>query len=149
MATMAGAQKDVRSMLKELIELDFDAIDAYRAAIERLEDSQTKSKLSEFMGDHQRHTRDLSNFMREMGGTPPSEGDVKSVLTAGKVKLADLAGDKAILKAMKTNEDDTNKAYERAVKNEGLTADLAATLQGNLEDERRHRAWIEQRLDAM
>ena len=44
----------------------------------------------------------------------PSEGDSKQMLTTGKVALASLMGDGAILAAMKTNEDDTVTAYERA-----------------------------------
>jgi len=47
---------------------------------------------------------------------------------------------------MKSNEDDTNEAYERAVAREGLPSRLQQILQQNLQDERRHRAWIEARL---
>ena len=50
---------------------------------------------------------------------------VTTVLTKGKVVLGGLIGDNAVLQAMKTNEDDTNTAYERA-----------------LGDERRHRDWM-------
>ncbi len=39
---------------------------------------------------------------------------MKQVLTTGKIPRTDLAGDGAILKAMKTNEYDTVSAYERA-----------------------------------
>ena len=39
---------------------------------------------------------------------------MKAILTQGKVVLADMFGDSAILKAMKTNEDDTVTAYDRA-----------------------------------
>lgn len=50
---------------------------------------------------------------------------VTTVLTKGKVVLGGPMGDKAVLQAMKTNEDDTNTAYERA-----------------LGDERRQRDWM-------
>ena len=50
-----------------------------------------------------------------MGRTPPKEGDMKALLTKGKVVIAGLMGDEAILQAMRTNEADTNTAYERAV----------------------------------
>ena len=48
---------------------------------------------------------------------------------------------------MKQNEDQTNAAYERAVALEGLTGPIREVLDRNLVDERRHRAWIEQRLE--
>jgi hypothetical protein len=60
--------------------------------------------------------------------------------------MADLMGDKAILQAMKTNEDDTNSAYEHATKHDDMASGLRDTVQSNLEDERRHRQWIEQRI---
>jgi hypothetical protein len=50
---------------------------------------------------------------------------------------------------MKSNEDDTNTAYERAADNAVLTADARPVIERNLSDERRHRAWIVQRIEAM
>ena len=49
---------------------------------------------------------------------------------------------------MKTNEADTNTAYERATRHEGLTPEIVTALERNLGDERRHKAWIEARLEA-
>jgi hypothetical protein len=43
---------------------------------------------------------------------------------------------------MKTNEEDTNTAYDRAVVYPGLDAETRAVLQRNLVDERRHREWL-------
>jgi hypothetical protein len=39
-----------------------------------------------------------------MGRTPPKEGDMKPLLTKGKVVIAGLMGDEAILRVMRTNE---------------------------------------------
>lgn len=47
---------------------------------------------------------------------------------------------------MKSNEDDTNTAYNRADRHGGKTPAAAEFLARNLEDERRHRAWIEEAL---
>jgi hypothetical protein len=51
-------------------------------------------------------------------------------------------GDEAILQAVRTNEADTNTAYERAVKFSGLPSNTQDVLQRGLEDERRHCEWI-------
>jgi hypothetical protein len=56
-------------------------------------------------------------------------------------------GDRAILRAMKTNEDDTNTAYERATGRADLTPTIRDVLTRALADERRHRQYIEQRLE--
>ncbi|MBB6510507.1 hypothetical protein F4695_003898 [Rhizobium soli] len=68
----------------------------------------------QFKKDHRQHVVVLNQMPRELAIEAPTEGDMKQMLTTGKVALADLMGDLAILKAMKTNEDDMVTAYERA-----------------------------------
>jgi uncharacterized protein (TIGR02284 family) len=145
MVTTVGTEDRLTDLITDLIKLDYDAIDAYNAAIERLDNKTFASSLRSFRDDHQRHTQNLKPFLRELGGgEAPAKGDAKSMLASGKVKIAALVGDKAILMAMKTNEDDTNTAYERAHSHKGLTSELKKVLDSNLTDERRHRAWIVQ-----
>lgn len=146
MATMVGSEKDLIDRLNKLIELDFDAIEAYEAAIERMSDVSDAEQLRLFMGDHEEHTRNLSDLVIGFGGTPASKADFKRVLTKGKVVIAGLAGETAVLKAMKSNEDDTNQAYERALSQDAAPSYVMDVLQKNLSDERRHRAWIEERI---
>ena len=146
MVTMVGTESDFTTMLSDLSSLDFDAIAAYDSAIERIEDTGFKQTLREFRDDHQRHTSELAALITRLGGTPPTEGGTKSMLTQGKVVLGSMLGDKAILMAMKTNEDDTNTAYERALDHEARPAAAEEVLRRGLADERRHRAWIEETL---
>jgi uncharacterized protein (TIGR02284 family) len=136
------------NLLNNLIELDFDAIEAYEAAITRLSNPHDQDSLRGFMSDHQRHTQDLADVVRELGEKPKTGTDFKHVLTKGKVVLAGLMGDTAILWAMRSNEDDTNKAYEKATEEPGLPARIRDILERNLNDERRHRAWLVQRLQS-
>jgi uncharacterized protein (TIGR02284 family) len=148
MATMAGTQKDLVDLLNNLIELDYDAIEAYRAAIQRLGVSSDQDQLRQFMEDHRRHVDDLSRIVQDLGAQPSSGADFKQVLTKGKVMIGQISGDRGILEAMKSNEDDTNRAYERAVPQAGLPSNVRTILEGNLGDERRHRTWLEQRIAA-
>lgn len=145
MATVTDT-KEIVSDLNDLIELDYDAIAAYQTAIERLENDAYKIKLTEFLGDHERHIVELGKLVLNEGGTPAAEGDARKVLTQGKVVMADLAGDEAILKAMKSNEEQTNSKYEDAVET-GYPEDIQAALQRGLADERRHKAWLVEILD--
>lgn len=149
MATTIGNESDLKSLLSDLVELDFDAADAYEAAIERLDDDVAKQRLTEFKADHTRHIHEVGKLIQDLGERPPQSGDMKSVLTKGKVVMAGLSGDQAILKAMQSNEEDTNTAYERASGRSDLTAEVQALLDKNLDDERRHKAWIEEYLNAM
>ncbi|OAQ22089.1 hypothetical protein K457DRAFT_131499 [Linnemannia elongata AG-77] len=55
MVTLVGTQEDFLKALTELIELDYDAVEAYQAAIERIKDPVYKENLEEFQQDHKRH----------------------------------------------------------------------------------------------
>ena len=55
MVTMVGKQKSFIEAVKELVELDYDILGAYEAAIDNLENPEYKKKFEEFKLDHQRH----------------------------------------------------------------------------------------------
>ncbi len=52
MVTFVGNQENFADALKELVELEYAAVDAYEAAVERLENPVYKAKLKEFKKDH-------------------------------------------------------------------------------------------------
>jgi len=140
MVTSVGTEDDKLEMLQDLIKLDYAAAEAYEAAVERLDNTIYKQQLAAFMRDHERHIEELAPIVRQMGGEVPDSGGAKEMLTEGKVVLGSLLGDEAILKAMKTNENDTNTAYERVV--EKAPPGALAIVQRGLADERRHLEWI-------
>jgi len=142
MVALFGIQNDFRDAIQSLIKLDYAAVAAYQEAIEHLEKQEYKDKLAEFKNDHERHISELSSVFKTMGGIPPKSAGIKQLFTQGKVVFADLLGDKAILKAMKSNEDDTNQAYYNINKHPDITNEAIDALEAGLEDERKHRAWI-------
>lgn len=113
------AQLELIDMLNDLIALDFDAIEAYQAAIDRLKTLADQEQLRLFKQDHVEHTESLAVLVRQLGGEPTKHADFKRVLTKGKVVLGALGGDHAILVAMKSNEDETNRVYERRTRTPG------------------------------
>lgn len=145
MATRVGQENDPIEMLEHLMALDYDAIEAYQAAIDRLDDDGYRQQMASFKADHQRHVRELEPVVRQLGGEPPSGPGGKSMLTQGKVMMANLSGDEAILKAMQSNEDDTNTAYERAL--DRAPAEAQDIIRRGREDERRHWEWISATLE--
>ena len=140
MATRIGTEKDLKEMLENLIKLDHAACEAYEEAVERLDNSSYRQQLAEFKRDHERHIRELSPIVRAMGGNPPADAGAKEWLAEGKVALSSIMGDRAILKAMKSNENDTNIAYERVL--ERCPTEARDIVARGLADERRHCAWI-------
>jgi rubrerythrin len=146
MATMVGTQKSFTQAIKELVELDYDALEAYESAINNLENPEYKKKFEEFKLDHQRHITELSAFLSRCNETAPGGPDnMKKVLVKGKVELASLFGDQNILSAMLSNEEDTNTAYERINARIGESADkeIAKIIADGLADERKHKDWIQ------
>jgi len=145
MVTTVGHESDLKDLLHDLIKLDYDAIDAYDAAIERLDDSKAKEALSGFRKDHERHIAELSPHLSGMGVEVPSESGAKSILTEGKVKLAALIGDSAILTAMATNEIETEAAYRTASERDDIDSKLRDKFLQGMADESIHRKWMEDR----
>lgn len=131
--------------LNDLARLDYDAIEAYRAAIERLESGEYRRQLGEFMKDHERHTTVLAEEVRALGGVPDEGAGGLRMLSEGAVRLGALADDKGILHAMNTNEAVINRSYVEALeKLEGHA--VQQVVARNREDARRHKAWIEAEL---
>jgi rubrerythrin len=152
MATTVGTEDNLMDLLQDLRKLDLAASDAYEDAIHHIDDADAKAQLANFKADHVRHTEDLGRLLQEMGQAPqdlPQSGGLKSLLTQGKVMVAGLMGDRQILQAMATNENDTNVAYERATQHPGLSGDVRAVLERNLSDERRHKQWIDARIQLL
>jgi rubrerythrin len=143
MVTMVGNESDIKDLVKNLIYLEHDAIAAYDSCIERLNDSALSAQIATFKQDHLQHLVVLNQMAGEIGIDAPTEGDMKQMLTTGKIALADLMGDAAILKAMKTNEDDTVTAYERAARHPDAIPASKAFFEKAHQDEERHRAWME------
>lgn len=147
MVTAVGTEAKLNDLLINLIELDYDSVESYQAAINRLRDTNYKKQLEIFYQDHLRHIENLSKYLIKKNVTPPKGPDMKQFITKGKVVIANLFGDKAILLAMKTNEKDTNTAYERAIRHQETTPEILQTLKNNLQDEKKHWQWFSAQID--
>lgn len=147
MTTFVGNQSTFAKALQELVELEYDAVEAYEAAINRLENAEYKQQLTFFKEDHLRHIKDISHLLKSHGeDAPDSPSALKQWLTKGKVVIGNLMGDHMILTAMKSNEIDTNTAYERLQEREDQWMDARSLITQGLEDERRHKRWLENHL---
>lgn len=149
MVTMVGNESEFGKLIRDLIYLEHDAIAAYESTIERLDDKALSAKVAEFHQDHLQHLSTLNEIAVKAGIEAPTKGDMKQMLTTGKIALADLFGDKTILKAMKTNEDDTVTAYERASRHEDALPESKTFFLKAHQDEVRHRAWFETTADQL
>ena len=142
MVTTVGTESALPELVEDLLLLEHDAIAAYEQTIARLENPGYKQRIAEFKGDHDRHVEELTGLAAAVGARPYREGDAKQMLTTGKVALASIAGDSAILAAMRSNEEDTVTAYERASRHTEATPEARALFERAHADELRHRDWM-------
>ena len=142
MVTTVGTESTLPDLVEALLLLEHDAIAAYETTIARLENPGYKQKIAEFKGDHDRHVRELTQIAGAIGAKAPREGDMKQMLTTGKVAMASMMGDGAILSAMRSNEEDTVTAYERASRNSAATPETKPIFERAHADELRHREWM-------
>jgi uncharacterized protein (TIGR02284 family) len=146
MSDTIAEQTKLEQLLEDLVRLERNAIAAYEHAIDRLREQELRSMLGNFCEDHQRHLRELGELLTGVGRQPAEQGDTNRLLTWGKVALGGLVGDTAVLKAMRSNEDVTNAAYDRAAAFADLPEEVRTMIQRAGDDERRHRDWITAKL---
>jgi hypothetical protein len=133
-------------LMNELIERDFDAIGAYGAAIMRISNASDRLRFAAFRAEHARHVNQLTLLVRDLGGAPKTHANLKHVVTMGRVLFGSLLGDEAIIRAMKNQAIETNRAYEDAASIAVLPVNVRMLFDRNRDDERKHLAWIEERL---
>lgn len=144
MVTLVGMQDDFGKALCDLVELEYDAVEAYDAAINRLDNQEYKNQLTSFKEDHVRHISDLSEHLKKHDIDPPSGPSMgKQWLTKGKVVLGNLAGDITILRAMRSNKVDTNVAYEWLRAHDHIWSESQTLIENNYQDEQKHKKWLE------
>jgi rubrerythrin len=141
---MSGAK--LIAELDDLLRLDHDAIGAYTVAIGQFESTTYRETVEGFLRDHERHVRELTELVKEAGGTP-AEG---SHLSSGPFKLAMQAlgaagGDRATILAFKANEGESVAKY-RAAAERPHSEKVAEVLRRAARDEEKHYEWAESRL---
>jgi uncharacterized protein (TIGR02284 family) len=142
------AAMDLNRMLErinDLIALDYDAVGAYQAAIDRMDVESLRMRMREFQQDHLRHIQDLSRVVVTLGGTPRQKPDMKGFILKGFTAVTSMMGNEAALQAMRGNEVLTNRTYKMAL-DEEWSDEVRDIIERNYSDEQRHLAFIENAL---
>jgi rubrerythrin len=142
MVAMIGHDDALADLLEDLIRLEYDTLAAYEDAITRLREADLRSALGIFNEHHLCHLREFGALLAALGRTPPQHGDARRFLARGKVALGGLIGDTAVLHAMRSNEEQTSAAYERALRFDSLPPQTRALLEQALGHERQHCEWL-------
>lgn len=139
------SEEKVIDECNELIRFDYDAIGAYDAAIDAMSDPPIREQLVKFRADHERHVTELSGAVRRLGGDPAERPGARGVIRKTMTKVAGLAGEEQVLRAMRSNEEVLNNQYASRA-NDAFPADVLTIIQKNYSDEQRHLAWVESAL---
>lgn len=133
--------------LNDLIQLDFDAVQAYTQAIDEIDVPTIRDELMHFRTDHDRHVTGLTSIVRRYGGRPVEQSrDFKGFLIEGLTAVRSKMGTENALNAMRSNEQLTNREYQEAVRKD-YPMDILSELEANFADEQRHLQYIEQTIN--
>jgi rubrerythrin len=133
--------------LSELVKVDIDAVHAYDQAIQRIEAISLRDELTLFRQDHDRHVSNLRKLIQAFDVVPPDLGqDFKGFLIEGFTALRSITGVEGALKAMKTNEELTNRKYREALAM-SFSPNTRELLEKNYADEQKHLLFIDRALN--
>ncbi|AZL16410.1 hypothetical protein [Rickettsiales endosymbiont of Stachyamoeba lipophora] len=100
--------------------------------------------MTEMQQAHHAHIQELAHVLKKHGENAPTSADnTKQWMTKGKLVLADLIGDNAILSAMQTNENDAKTAYSRLLERNDVWEDAKSVLKKGFEDETKYKQWFD------
>lgn len=134
--------------LNELIAFDLDAMAAYAAAIEWTDDPEERLRLADLEQGHRRQIDELTGCVSMMGGQPRVMGDMKLLLTQGRVMLATVRGERGMFEALRANEKATVKRYDAVARawGERAPARVGKALVRGLDEARARHRWLVRRL---
>lgn len=126
--------------LKRLMALDQAALEAYDAALNRLNDGPAEQQLTVFRAAHERHLQELARVVSELGGQPDAGATLPAQLRHPEAELQQLSGDNAVLRALLTNAEQVALAYDRALATVPAAANEIVRRARN--DQRHHWEWL-------
>lgn len=139
-------EQDLVSMLKHLLHLANDLCLAYGTAIPRIENRALRETFQKFDKSHDRYRVELAESIVALGSTAPCTGDLHGLVERGRVLLADLSGDSAIVQAMAVNEEELSSALRTAKHHVGLPPKLVDLLDRAIQHEHHHRRFYDDTL---
>ena len=134
-------------LLTRLLRLELELVEAYEAIVERLHDEEVRGHVVAVMNEHVRHSDELAALLRAFGLEADTGRHLDTVLAKGKLVLASVAGERAILRVMAGNETHASEVYREVMHHPELPGGVLEVIGRCLLDEERHSTWLEHRLD--
>jgi uncharacterized protein (TIGR02284 family) len=142
-------EKELLDAISNLVQLDIDAVHAYKQALKEVDDPIMKDRLQKFQAEHQNHIEVLSEKVADLGGQPPKASqDFKGYVIEAFAAIRSFTGLKGALRALKTTEEITNRQYGEVVSWEA-PAELKDLLRQYFSEEKIHLDYLTSNLEAM
>ncbi len=128
---MATDNKDVTSVLNDLIETCKDGEQGFRTAADKAKDSSLKSLFSKYSSQRAGYVQELQSAVQEMGGDPVTSGHVAATMHRGWINLKEALSkdeDKALIFECESGEDAAMKSYKDAL-SKSLPANVLSLVQ--------------------
>ena len=135
--------------LESLAQLDTDAVEVYREAIERTDQEDVRTEFGRFQGEHRYHAEQLSAAIVRLGGKKPElKVDLMGHVAEWVTAFRSMLGKMGPLHAMQTAEHYHNRRYDDAASWEVMDPELEQLLRRFQGDEKGHLSYIEKRLQS-
>lgn len=115
---MAAENKEVVSVLNDLIATAKDGEKGFSSAAEKAKEPSLKSLFSKYATQRAQYATDLQSFVAQLGGDAASSGHVSASLHRGWIGMKEALSkdeDKALIDECEAGEDAAVKAYKEAV----------------------------------
>lgn len=142
MADRTSPSTELVGQLARLWQLDQDAEAAYVAAAGRVRRPALRRGLRALAADCRRHVDELAPYLPAAAVSAGTLDDERRLLRAGRLMLAQVLGDAAVLDALEDVVREGNAAYADALADDALGTRARAVIQRNASDERRHEDWL-------
>lgn len=148
MAFPSSSLPALEQQLSRLRQLDQEAEAAYEAAAGRVRRPSLRRGLRALAADCRRHVDELAPYLPAAGVSRGPADDDRRLLRAGRLMLAQVLGDAAVLDALGDLVREGTAAYDDALANDRLATSARAVVQRNACDEHRHESWLRAALQA-
>lgn len=135
-------REELVTKLRELAQLEVDAISLYEEAINRVAVPLISERIAELRVDHLRQVQDLNDEIVGLGGQPvPPLPDLRGTLLRGFTAVTSTMGTRAAVMAIIANEELTHRTYQSALNMDWPPVQRALIERNDL-DQKRHLAWL-------
>ncbi|KAA9006647.1 ferritin-like domain-containing protein [Histidinibacterium aquaticum] len=138
-----GTELSQARLVRNLLELESVAIAIYDSALERLSAAEELSALADFRQDHVRHVQELTEMAARLRiNNVPKHGSAPTQSFSG-LEMNELESLPQLMRALKTNEENTGIAYRKAAANPLSDLDMTRIFHAAAHDEEQHQEWME------